>query len=104
MGVMVSIASFASSSLVLCVPAFHHILRKNALEALSNTEEEVEMPRLALMRRVVVKVINHRIHRRIQVIAEVDANRPHRRLVSCAQPNIMGKIIEVTRPNASRHI
>src|ERR1700730_19444703 len=100
MGVMVSIASFASFSLVLCVPAIHHILCKNALEALPNTEEEVEMRSVSLMRRVVVEVINHRIHRRIQVIAEVQANRPHRRLVPSAQPHIMREIIEITRPDA----
>src|SRR6185437_16398166 len=73
------------------------------LEALPNAEEEIEVPRMSDMRRVIVKVQEHRIYGRIQVIAEIDTDRTHRRFVTSADTNRMREIIEVALSNRSRN-
>src|SRR5579871_1711269 len=72
------------------------------LEALSNTEEETEMPSLSNIGRPARVIVDHRINRWIQVIAEIKPNRPNRRSVSRTQSNRVREVIEVTCPDCVR--
>ena len=71
------------------------------LEALSNAEEKVEVRSLALMGRVIVEVVDDRIHRRIKVIAEIHTDRPNRCPVTRPQPYRVREIIKITSPDHS---
>ena len=60
------------------------------------------MPRLPYIGRITRVVEEHGIDRRIQVIAEVHANRPNRRPVSCASADRMRIVVETARPGQRR--
>src|SRR6185437_4802182 len=84
-------------------------LRANiSSERLPNAEEKVEVRRLLLMRQnrrtVRMRAVSnhHGIHRRVQRIAEVQADRPDWRVISQPQSNPVRKVIEITGPRRIR--
>ncbi len=81
----------------------------HALERLSNAEKEVEVASLTYIRirpwnvRICLGVIiENRIHRRIQVVAEVHANWSNRRVVANSQTHRVRVVIEIASPYRGR--